>query len=273
MLEQMIESKNNATENARKGRFLSIVCLVALTTMTGGWTYSLFAKSFGVSDADYEISSLVAPVSVREEAPPPRVEAKPEKSSGPASDKIVLREIFNSQSGTKEPPKDLIGRREVIDASVFDPRMIVKGDYNRIPTNISRETSVDKDACGLCGDTKAAADRNRTEDDDLEKAAIRPKPTPPAAKNVSLGVINSRAVSLVKPEYSAAARQIRAGGEVSVQVTIDEQGNVVSAAALSGHPLLRSSAVDAARRSRFTPTFLSNQPVRATGVIIYRFNP
>ena len=92
-------------------------------------------------------------------------------------------------------------------------------------------------------------------------------------KTISGGVINGKAINLVKPAYPAAARAVRASGAVNVQVTIDEQGNVISAAAVSGHPLLRAAAVKAARESKFPPTLLSGQPVKVTGVIVYNFVP
>jgi outer membrane biosynthesis protein TonB len=46
---------------------------------------------------------------------------------------------------------------------------------------------------------------------------------------------------------------------------------VISAHAVSGHPLLQAAAVGAARASKFTPTKLSGQPVKVSGVIIYNF--
>ncbi len=99
-------------------------------------------------------------------------------------------------------------------------------------------------------------------------------PTPkPVPKIVSGGVVNGKATNLVKPEYPAAARAVRASGAVNVQVTIDESGNVISASAVSGHPLLRDSAVKAARSSKFSPTVLSGQAVKVTGVIVYNFVP
>ena len=99
-------------------------------------------------------------------------------------------------------------------------------------------------------------------------------PTPkPVPKTVSAGVVNGKATYLTKPEYPAAARAVRASGAVNVQVTIDESGNVISASAVSGHPLLRSSAVNAARSSKFSPTMLSGQKVKVTGVIVYNFVP
>jgi hypothetical protein len=52
---------------------------------------------------------------------------------------------------------------------------------------------------------------------------------------------------------------------------IDEAGRVVSAHAVSGNVLLRPAAEVAARGSKFTPTMLSNVPVKVTGVIVYNF--
>lgn len=92
------------------------------------------------------------------------------------------------------------------------------------------------------------------------------------AKTISGGVLNGKATFLPKPEYPAAARAVGAGGSVNVQVLIDETGRVISAAAVSGHPLLKGSAVEAARRARFAPTKLSGEPVKVRGIIIYTFD-
>jgi TonB family protein len=85
------------------------------------------------------------------------------------------------------------------------------------------------------------------------------------------GVINNAANELVAPAYPAAAKTSKASGSVNVKVIIDERGNVVSAAAISGHPLLRSASEKAARNSKFEPTLLSGQPVKITGIIVYNF--
>lgn len=90
-------------------------------------------------------------------------------------------------------------------------------------------------------------------------------------KTVSGGVLNGKAVNLVLPPYPPAARAVRAAGTVNVQVTIDEEGNVISASAVSGHPLLKQAAESAARSSKFSPTVLLDQKVKITGVIIYNF--
>ena len=96
--------------------------------------------------------------------------------------------------------------------------------------------------------------------------------TSSAVKTISGGVLNGKAISLPKPPYPPVARAAKASGTVVVQVTVDENGNVVSAEAVSGHPLLRAAAVAAARGARFAPTKLSGQPVKVSGVIQYNFD-
>ena len=100
------------------------------------------------------------------------------------------------------------------------------------------------------------------------KKESTPKPPP---KTVSGGVLNGKAISKPQPAYPAIAKAARASGTVTVQVLVDESGKVVSAHAVSGHPLLQQSAVAAARQARFSPTLLSGQPVKVTGVITYNF--
>jgi TonB family protein len=87
----------------------------------------------------------------------------------------------------------------------------------------------------------------------------------------TMGVLNGKAIHLAPPAYPPIARQAHAGGSVSVQVVIDESGNVIAAHAISGHPLLQAVSVAAARASTFSPTKLCDEPVRVTGVIVYTF--
>lgn len=96
-------------------------------------------------------------------------------------------------------------------------------------------------------------------------------PTKAAPSNVNIGVMNSRAVDLRRPAYPSIAKQAGASGQVVVQVSIDESGNVISAKAISGHMLLRLPAEAAARQSSFNPVKVDNTPTRATGTIVYNF--
>ena len=88
---------------------------------------------------------------------------------------------------------------------------------------------------------------------------------------ISGGVLNGKAISKPQPAYPAIAKAAKASGNVTVQVLVDERGNVISARAVSGHPLLQQSAVSAARGAKFRPTLVSGQPVKVTGVITYNF--
>jgi TonB family protein len=99
-----------------------------------------------------------------------------------------------------------------------------------------------------------------------------PAPTPAPKKTiVAGGVLNGKAISKPAPEYPAMAKAARAQGTVVVQIVVGEDGRVMSASAVSGHPLLQQAAVAAARQARFSPTTLSGQPVKVSGVITYNF--
>jgi TonB family protein len=98
-----------------------------------------------------------------------------------------------------------------------------------------------------------------------------PRPIPPQRTVVSGGVLNGKAVSKPPPAYPPIAKAARASGTVTVQVLVDESGRVISASAVSGHPLLQQAAVAAARQARFSPTLLSGQPVKVSGVVTYNF--
>jgi TonB family protein len=88
---------------------------------------------------------------------------------------------------------------------------------------------------------------------------------------VTGGVLNGRALRLPKPSYPVAARNEGAEGTVVIQVTIDEQGNVIHATPIKGHPALYRETVKAALGAKFTPTQLCEVPVKVTGVITYNF--
>jgi TonB family protein len=85
------------------------------------------------------------------------------------------------------------------------------------------------------------------------------------------GVLNGKAISLPHPSYPPAAKAVNASGAVSIQVLVDENGDVISATAVSGHPLLRAAAESAARAAKFSPTLLNGQPVKISGVLTYVF--
>lgn len=97
-------------------------------------------------------------------------------------------------------------------------------------------------------------------------------PTPAGKRDpISGGVLNGKAISLPRPEYPAEARTAGVEGVVVVRVTVDEQGNVTEAYAVSGPQMLQQVSVNAALQAKFSPTLLLGEPVKVTGVLVFNF--
>lgn len=104
-----------------------------------------------------------------------------------------------------------------------------------------------------------------------EAAAEAARNAPP--EFVNMGTITSaNAVKMVTPVYSPVAARTQIEGRVTVEVEIDVEGNVTSAKATSGHQMLRTSAEEAAKRSKFHPALFNNKPIKGKGVITYNFS-
>ncbi len=271
MLDQLVESKSHVHEDTRRSSFLLTTLVVMVVLMAGAYLTSLFGKDYGMSGDDLSLETLVAPP-VIEDTPEPKPEKQPEKQKDPNVD--VRKEIIAAM--TETPPKvpDKISN-EKSNIPPRDPnRFTVKGNQNFTSDNpmpADYKGSYNSEGTGSNSGHPGGGG-------DAENGSAGPPPPPPPPKKVvpkqiSGGVLNGKATSLPKPPYPPAARAVRASGAVTVQVLIDESGNVVSASAVSGHPLLRAAAVSAARSAKFSPTQLSGQPVKVSGVITYNFVP
>lgn len=143
-------------------------------------------------------------------------------------------------------------------------------------------------ALAMCNLSKRVVNENTNQSTNAEAPSlppteivtVTPPPVPGVNQNsstkkitapISGGVLNGKATSLPQPTYPPIARAAHASGTVTVQVLVDEEGKVLTARAVSGHPLLQGAAAAAARQARFTPTKLSGQPVKVSGVVIYNF--
>ena len=98
------------------------------------------------------------------------------------------------------------------------------------------------------------------------------RPAPPKLIRKSGGVFQTSATRRIEPVYPPLAKAARISGSVVVEVTADEEGNVISARAVSGHPLLKDPAVSAAKGWKFSPTTLSGVPVKVIGTITFNFS-
>jgi TonB family protein len=65
---------------------------------------------------------------------------------------------------------------------------------------------------------------------------------PPSTQRVTSVILNSKVISLPQPPYPMMAKQTRTQGPVHIQILVDEQGKVISAQVVSGHPMLNPAA-------------------------------
>ncbi|HEV7701750.1 MAG TPA: energy transducer TonB [Pyrinomonadaceae bacterium] len=267
MLDQLVESKNNSRENRRKSEFILVIGFLAVVSLLTMWTVSLLGKDFGVGGDDLELTTLVAPPPPADEPPPPKPEKQPEKQP----DVDVRKELIQNMMQTPvKPPDNISTTRNQVKEMRLDRLTKLGGsdsDTGALMQGSTGRVVADGGTGGLSTTTGTGTGGG---DEEAPAPRATPKPIP---KTVSGGVLNGKATSLPKPAYPPAARAVRASGAVNVQVTISESGSVISASAVSGHPLLRAAAESAARGAHFSPTLLSGQPVKVTGVITYNFVP
>jgi TonB family protein len=86
------------------------------------------------------------------------------------------------------------------------------------------------------------------------------------------GTVRNKALFLPKPTYPDEARRLGIEGVVRISVKVNEFGSVVDRVTLSGDPLLKTYAEDAALRSKFRP-YLDEQgrAIATDGVLSYSF--
>ncbi|SRR5712692_488496 len=253
MFENLVESGSHAEDAKRKGSFILVTLAVYGALILVGAIVGILMAPAYIDMQNLELTALIAPVPVPQAA---KAEAKPEKVII-EKNVDVRKELIADVTRADLVPK-------TISAKASDVPPVRKGVVTMVGT--SNVNAVAPMAPGA-GQGSIISAPQKVEISDAPPPP--PKPTPHAP--ISGGVLNGRAVHLVIPPYPAIARSAHASGAVQVQVLIDENGNVLSAHATSGHPLLQAAAVAAARSSKFTPTKLSGQPVKVNGVIIYNF--
>lgn len=95
---------------------------------------------------------------------------------------------------------------------------------------------------------------------------------PPKIIRKPNNALQGSAINRVEPVYPPQAVSARVFGTVLVEVSIDEGGAVTTARAISGHPLLKDAAVEAARGWTFSPTLIQGNPVKVLGTLTFTFN-
>jgi TonB family protein len=74
----------------------------------------------------------------------------------------------------------------------------------------------------------------------------------------------------VEPIYPSEPN-MRVRGNVILQIEISESGDVTIIKAISGHPILLTSAIDAVRKWHYSPFLLNGRPVATTTTVTIPF--
>ena len=98
-----------------------------------------------------------------------------------------------------------------------------------------------------------------------------PKIATPKRVTVSQGVTSGMLIRKVQPDYPPLAKQARIQGSVVLQAVIGKDGSIQNLKAVSGHPMLIPSALDAVRQWRYKPYFLNGEPVEVDTQVTVNF--
>lgn len=264
MFNNLIESSSHTSEFKRRGSFFLFTTATYILLFVVAGVMSIYAYDARLEDQNTEIITMLSPVELAPpKTTPSRQNAKPPKGN---------------------TSRQNVAERQIAMAPVDNPRFApdkVSATPNKNlpipPSGIYKISGRDFDPSGSGGSERPGPGSGR--DIGGGGSPVIEIGTPPPAitieksvpKVISKGVINGEALSLPKPAYPPIAKQLRIQGLVSVQILIDETGKVISAKVVSGSPSLATAARQAAFEARFSPTRLSNQPVKVSGVITYNF--
>lgn len=268
MFDKLIVSNTEGAEFKGRSRYFMVSTVVVGILFVTALVFSIYAADIGLGNDEFELSTMIAPVPP--EAPePPKPEAARDQRPSPQSE--APTRVHN------------ILRPEESPTDIPDKISVAPSPFQSRPLGTFTIDKLDSPGAGMPGEPgsqRGGAPNGTGVGDLLPPSAAEvekvPPPPPVTAKPkkppvVSKGVINGTAKSLPHPPYPATAKMVGAQGAVSVQVMIDESGKVISAKAIDGHPLLKPAAEKAAWGARFSPTYLSDVPVKVTGVIVYNF--
>ncbi len=271
MFGNLVESSSHKGENARRGRFflgtLAIYAVIFLAIGVG----SIHAYNTHIETQNLELVSMITPVEAPDVQPVPK-QPVPRHAAGGGSNAPKVAVVRETPVTAVMDPKHIEGKAMVAPpAPELPPGTAYKIGNPGPNDNLFGGTG---DKTGGDNSGRRGTGPGSDELDELVKTPPPPvmeKKVSKPTTTVSKGVVNGMATHLPKPVYSAIAKAGRASGTVTVQVLIDEQGKVISARVVNGHPLLRNESMQAAYQARFSPTYLSNQPVKVSGIITYNF--
>lgn len=263
MFNNLIESTSHAREYKRRGSFVLVTTGVYALLLVLGGVASIYAYDAHLEAQTTELELLSYVPLFPDEQPPPRVVSDPVRVAPNPRNAPAVATRTELIASTSDPTK------------VPDHPGTIASPVPPIPPGGARIGPENTDPPGLPfagrGVPNGSGNTAIVTMPDTPPPPP-PAPTPTAVRTVKISrVLNSEARVLPRPVYPILAKQARVQGTVAVQILIDETGKVVSAKALSGHPLLVREATQAALGARFSPTIIGDQPVKISGVITYNF--
>ena len=129
------------------------------------------------------------------------------------------------------------------------------------------KTTADKAA------TEATGARERAEAEATRKANAAAARREKLAKAIRVGgrIRAPIRIKEVAPVYPAIARSARVQGDVVIEATIDEEGNVADARVVKSVPLLDQAALEAVRQWHYQPTLLNGVPTAVVTTVTVKF--
>jgi protein TonB len=255
MFDQLVLS---ATTRKRSGRWLyftgtAAAWMMALTTTIIG----------GIFAYDARLSSSMKDLVLLAPLPPPLLGTKSSsepKSNDPAGSYVSAKNPPKELPAPSSKPPDL---SRVLDFTGGEHTGGPGGVPDGVPDGVPHGVKYGIPDAIAVAPPPPAAETRKTEPDPPQK-------TQTIVRKVST-VLQGSATRRVHPVYPILARNARVSGQVVVEVTIDEDGNVIGARALSGHALLKQVSLDAAYGWRWRPTLLNGVPVKVIGTITFNF--
>jgi protein TonB len=200
--------------------------------------------------------------------PPPTLILEATQQSEPPQEQMEV--VALDQPGTPQPSQDATRPQQI------QPRVTIQPGTRTPPVSASQQTAPSKRlppsppmvAPGLIG--QGIPERTPSGvSSSLPRTIGTSEPPPPPVQHSSY--VRGEAILKVQPEYPAIARQAAQSGTVTVEVSINEKGDVVAARAVGGPQLLRESSVSASRRWKFRPSLRDGKPVSSTTTIVFNF--
>jgi protein TonB len=190
-------------------------------------------------------------------APPPPPPPPPPPAAAPVMPKAAPKPVSQIDNGQLKAPTAIPKKIAMIDEKDTPPPSmggVVGGVVGGVPGG---------QAGGVMGGVLGGI---------VQSAPVAvPKVATPKRVPVSSGVVSGLLIHKVQPAYPPLAKQARISGSVILQAVIGKDGSIENLRAVSGHPMLIQSALDAVRQWKYKPYILNGEPVEVDTQVTVNF--